>query len=257
MEDIMDRWPSGNDFDRICIQTLCYDGVVDDVIDIAVNVGKVSDAPISTAIHPVSKQEMQRIKDAGTTDIGVALDACTPELFERVKGADRGVNYRWESHRSALVDALGIFGHNHVTTHLIIGLGETEREAADFIFEMNDLGIGVGLFAFTPIRGTSLEDWPPPSVETYRRVQVVRYLVQRDAVTRDMVRYEENGRISIDLEQSQLRELLASGTAFRVSGCRGCNRPYYNERPSGTLYNYHRPLSEDESKAASEETGLV
>ena len=34
---------------------------------------------------------------------------------------------------------------------------------------------------------------------------------------------------------------------FETSGCPGCNRPYYNERPGGMLYNYPRPLTAAEA----------
>jgi len=31
-----------------------------------------------------------------------------------------------------------------------------------------------------------------------------------------------------------------------TSGCPNCNRPYYNEKPSGPIYNYPRPLKKEE-----------
>jgi biotin synthase-related radical SAM superfamily protein len=54
-----------------------------------------------------------------------------------------------------------------------------------------------------------------------------------------------------------LKEILSSGAAFQTSGCKDCNRPYYNERPSGPLYNYPRPLSQEEIAEAIAATGLV
>jgi len=42
-----------------------------------------------------------------------------------------------------------------------------------------------------------------------------------------------------------------------VTGCDGCNRPYYNERPRGPMYNYPRPLNKKEVLAAIQETQLV
>jgi biotin synthase len=43
-----------------------------------------------------------------------------------------------------------------------------------------------------------------------------------------------------------LLEALKDGEAFRTTGCPGCNRPFYNERPSGPFYNYPRPLKQNE-----------
>ena len=39
--------------------------------------------------------------------------------------------------------------------------------------------------------------------------------------------------------QSDLREF------FNTYGCEGCNRPFYNERPSGPIYNYPETPARD------------
>ena len=36
---------------------------------------------------------------------------------------------------------------------------------------------------------------------------------------------------------------IINGQAFQTSGCDDCNRPYYNERPGGLIYNYPRQLT--------------
>jgi biotin synthase-related radical SAM superfamily protein len=47
--------------------------------------------------------------------------------------------------------------------------------------------------------------------------------------------------------------LPASGEPFQTSGCPDCNRPFYNEQPSGPLYNYPRPLTASEAGQAIQE----
>ena len=42
-------------------------------------------------------------------------------------------------------------------------------------------------------------------------------------------------------EAVRLAEAGLWAEAFRTSGCPGCNRPYYNERPGQIPYNYPRP----------------
>ena len=133
---VIENWPPPGQFRRICIQTICYPDVVQDVASIVGELRKVSKLPISVAIHPISTDEMMQLQEIGISNIGIALDASTPEIFENIKGENRGAEYRWESHRKGLEDALKIFGEGNVTTHLIIGLGETEKEASDFIMEM-------------------------------------------------------------------------------------------------------------------------
>ena len=257
IDALIENWPPTGQFTRICTQTICYPEVVDDVIDIVGRLRKITKLPISVAIHPISKVDMTKLKDVGISNIGIALDASTPELFDEIKGKQRESHYRWEHHHQAIEDALEIFGNGNVTTHLIVGLGESEFEAAKFIADMYQKDVSVGLFAFTNIKGTSLEDHLPPDLESYRRIQVVRHLVSRKELEVDQIAKDERGRISLKFDSTKLRETLSSGEAFRVTGCKGCNRPFYNERPRGPMYNYPRDLTEDEIQQAIKETRLV
>jgi biotin synthase len=236
---------------------LNYPTVVDDVEEILTAARTKVKLPVSICIHPVRLGEMKRLQKAGAQKIGIAMDACTPELFEKIKGAGRGGSYRWDRHLEAMQQALEVFGPGNVTTHLIVGLGETEAEAADFIIKMYEMGITVGLFAFTAIRGTALEETSQPALESYRRLQVLRYLVANEMVDSEGVSADERGKLDLKIDIAWLRETLSSGEAFRVTGCSGCNRPYYNERPRGPMYNYPRPLSEDEVHKALAEAGFV
>ncbi|MFW9976018.1 MAG: radical SAM protein [Candidatus Thorarchaeota archaeon] len=254
---VINKWPASSLFRRICIQTICYPEVVQDVIEIVSELRKITKIPISVAIHPIPQNDMLRMKEAGVSSIGIALDASTPELFEEIKGKHRGPTYRWKSHRLGLKNALQIFGKGNVTTHLIVGLGETEKEAVDFIVEMYETGISVGLFAFTNIKGTSLENRSPPNLSSYRRIQAVRHLVSMGMIKSEQINENADGSISINIESETIREVLSSGVAFQVTGCKGCNRPFYNERPRGPMYNYPRHLNEDEILKAIEETNLV
>jgi biotin synthase len=47
--------------------------------------------------------------------------------------------------------------------------------------------------------------------------------------------------------------LPATGEPFQTSGCPDCNRPFYNEKPGGPLYNYPRPLTISERSRAVRE----
>ncbi|TFG33597.1 radical SAM protein [Candidatus Thorarchaeota archaeon] len=257
LEVVLEHWPSPGKFRRICIQTICYNEVVQDVVAIVHRVRRISKLPISVAIHPISTDEMKRLELAGVSNIGIAIDACTPQLFDKIKGESRNSGYRWERHVKALKNALKIFGKGRVTTHLIVGLGETEKDAVDFIFQMAKMGITVGLFAFTNIKGTSLENNTQPSISSYRRIQAVRYLVEKGELDIDDVAYNEEGDVMVKMDSSRVRKILSSSTAFQVSGCKGCNRPFYNERPRGPMYNYPRPLNDDEIQNALEESGLI
>lgn len=244
-------------FARFCIQSLNYPGVVNDVEFILKQLGAITDLPISVCIHPLKRTEMERLHNAGASNIGIAIDAGTPTVFDDVKGLNRRGPYKWEQHLASLETAEEVFGTGKVTTHLIIGLGESEPEAAKFLLDMHERGIMVGLFAFTGVRGTALENREQPAIGVYRRVQVLRYLLANNLINPDQVAFDEEEHLHLEVREDWLRETLSSGVAFRTSGCAGCNRPYYTERPRGPMYNYPRPLSKDEINTAISETELV
>jgi biotin synthase-related radical SAM superfamily protein len=107
------------------------------------------------------------------------------------------------------------------------------------------------LFAFTPIPNTPLADRPQPPLESYRRIQLARHLI-----TEGKSRFEEmgflDGRLVSLGEGVDIDDLVADGTPLKTTGCPGCNRPYYNERPSGPLFNYPRDLTEEELRREKE-----
>jgi biotin synthase-related radical SAM superfamily protein len=131
-------------------------------------------------------------------------------------------------------------------------LGESEQEMAEVIQRMHDLGLIVGLFAFTPVRGTRMEDVSPPPISTYRRMQVAQYLITNNLTcVRDFTFSPAGQLFSFNLPR--LSEILADGIAFQTSGCPDCNRPFYNERPGGPMYNYPEPLTSQQIEVAVEE----
>lgn len=66
-----------------------------------------------------------------------------------------------------------------ITTHVIVGLGESDKDIVDFIVWARERNIVVSLFAFTPIRGTAFENRERPSLERYRKIQLVTYLLEK------------------------------------------------------------------------------
>jgi biotin synthase-related radical SAM superfamily protein len=257
LADVIDGFSKNLEFKRVCIQSLNYPHAVEDVASIVGGIKGMLDSRISVCIHPVSHDEMIRLHSSGIERIGIAIDACTPSLFEEIKGKARKSQYSWDTHIEAIKDAQSVFGVDRVTTHLIVGLGESELELSNFLFDMKEMGVRVGLFAFTAIKGTELAVNKPPQLGKYRRVQILRDLIVRDLIQRNELRFDAQGGLRFPYNSGELKAKLASGNAFRVTGCPGCNRPYYNERPRGTMYNYPRPLRHEEIEKALEEAGLV
>jgi biotin synthase len=175
--------------------------------------------------------------------MSIALDAATEQIFEKTKGTKRGANYTWSKHKNGLQEAVNVFGKGFVSTHLIVGLGETEKQLCQIIQWCVDSGIKPGLFAFTPIKGTLLENNPPPQLSHYRRVQVAHYLLTKKITVIDKIDFDKMEKITgFGVSKQNLIKIIKTGEPFCTSGCPDCNRPYYNEKPRGPFYNYPRPL---------------
>ena len=232
---------------RVCIQALNYPTVFEDIMNIATEILSRVSVPISVSCQPINREEMKKLAEAGVDRICVPLDAATKELFDRVKGRLADGPYVWEKQRAALRDAVRIFGRDSVSTHLIVGLGEKEEEIVRTIQWCVDLGVYPGLFAFTPIPGTALEDQPQPSISRYRRIQIAQFLITNGRTRYEDMLFNEEGCLNdFGIPREQIWQAIRTGTPFLTSGCPGCNRPYYNERPSGPIYNYPRqPLPEE------------
>jgi biotin synthase len=229
---------------RVCVQTLNYPEAFSDLCSLASTLKKHVSVPLSVSCQPMNAQNLWSLHQAGVDRIGIALDAATEKIFDKVKGENAGGPYRWQDEFTLLKAAIGIFGEGNVSTHLIAGLGETEKEAAELLQKCVNIGVLPGLFAFTPVRGTALEKNPPPKLNAYRRLQLARYLIVNSLTRFDDMLFSASGQITdFGVSEDLLIRIVESGKPFLTSGCPDCNRPFYNEKPSGPMFNYPRALS--------------
>jgi biotin synthase-related radical SAM superfamily protein len=234
-----------NGIKRICIQALNYPNVFLHLGALVGVIKRKTDVPISVSCQPKNRQEIRLLADAGAERIGIALDTATEKLFSAIKGADAGGPYNWNDQLNRLDEALDVFGKGNVSTHLIVGLGETEEELINLIQRCIDMGVLTALFAFTPIRGTALENKAQPTLASYRRIQLARYLMLNGFKRNDEFFFNGDSKIIRDfgLKKATLMRIIKTGKPFLTSGCPDCNRPFYNEKPSGPIYNYPRNLN--------------
>ncbi len=231
-------------FKRICIQALNYEQFFEDLNEIVGEISFASKSPISIATPPISKEKLKELKKNGAQRVGIALDGASSEVFEKIKGIDVKGPYQWESHFQALKDALEVFGEGFVSTHLIVGLGETQKDILKRIVELNDLKILPSLFVFTPIKGTKFENMNQPDLVNFRLMQLGRHLIINENKSIKDFAFNLKGKlININISKKFLKDIIEDTNAFLTSGCSGCNRPYYTSRPSGPIYNYPRKLT--------------
>jgi len=238
---------SSQKFERICIQTLNYPENITDLIKIITQIRINTDTPISVAIPPTTRENLKEIKLMGVERVGIALDGTTPEIFDNIKGGGVNGPYKWDDHINKLMEALEIFSEGFVSTHLIIGLGEKEKDVIERIEKLHNLDILISLFAFTPIKGTKFENKNQPSLLSFRKLQLGRYLiVEKGKTLKDFTFNLKGSLINFNISKTDLRNIINDTNAFFTSGCPGCNRPYYTSKPSGPIYNYPRKLIENE-----------
>ena len=242
-------------FERLCIQAVNYRNVVDDLCELVARIKDKCSLPVSVSCQPLTEPDIQRLAKAGAERVSIALDAASPEIFDKSKGKGVGSSYTWEGHIKALDDARTIFG-DRVSTHLIAGLGESEQEMIRTIQLLHDRDITIGLFAFTPIAGTPLANMPQPDVSSYRRIQLARFLIVNNLGRVEQMHFK-NGKVSdFGITQDVLSKTVDSGEPFRTSGCSGCNRPFYNESPRGPIYNYPKKLKRREKTEIKTQLGF-
>ncbi|WP_461864274.1 radical SAM protein [Thermococcus sp.] len=232
LEDVLEAIKNGG-FARICLQTVDYPGLIGDVLSL-LEAFRPLVLPISVSITPVERAVLERFRELGVGYIGVGLDVASERLYPEIKES----LYSWNDMWKFTKDSIEVFGEGRAFVHLIIGLGETDREAIETIQKAYDVGAEVSLFAFTPVKGTRLEAAEAPSLERYRRIQIAHHLIRNGMARFDDMEFDEKGSIvSFGIGEERLKKILDGG-AFRTYGCPGCNRPYYNERPKKEPYNF-------------------
>lgn len=233
---------------RVCFQVTVHRGAQEEVQAAVRSLRQATGRPISVAIRPADAAAIGALLTSGVDAVGLGLDCATEEVYRAIKGAG------WPRMIALVEEACRRFP-GRIRVHLMVGLGETEEELCRAIQRIYDWGGAVGLFAFMPVRGTPLQGRPQPPLNVYRRMQAARFLLDRRLARAEQFLFDAAGRLTA-LGRPDWRALLADGAAFRTSGCPGCNRPFYNERPGGVMYNYPTPLGAAEAERALQELEL-
>ncbi len=249
-EDVIARVRNGDDrgqFERMCISMITHPNSDHDTFVLLRKwVDQVAHIPVSILSNPttLNRDDILRLRDEGADIFTVAVDAVTPEIFERTRGKTVDSPHTWKKYWQAIEWAAEIFGPEKFGAHLICGMGETEREMLDIAQRIRDLGGHNHMFAFFPEQGSMMEDWNPVSRDQWRRVQLARFIIDYAGGRIDEMRFDDAGRVvDFGLDRSELESLIASGKPFQTSGCPGksdeevsaCNRPYGDSSPADIL----------------------
>jgi biotin synthase len=231
-------------FKRVCIQVVRTEDEKDH-IDYVKSIKDHCQIPLSVDLKAYGISEIRNTFSAGADCVGLPIDCANSGSYSEIKKGTL-------SSQIQLIEQAAAEYPQRISTHIMVGLGESEKEVVTLINRMHQLDVTTGLFAFTPIKGTALEGRSRPDPASYRRVQIARYLIYRGFDPR--FEFDTKGRIAgYGYPMDELRTLI-DPSAFETTGCRDCNRPYYNESPGGVMYNYPKELSSSEFKAALKES---
>ncbi len=273
MDEIVDRIASdvkGTPFHRMCISMITHPNSDEDTVTVLKKWTDRIDPdaiPISILSNPttMTRDDVQRLRDMGSDIFTVALDAATPELFDRTRGKGVQSPHTWKKYWDTLLEARAIFGPQKFGAHIIVGMGETEYEVMKVVQELVDLGGHSHMFCFFPEKGSLMDHLPATPRDQWRRVQLARYLVDYCGVRIEQMKFDDQGRISdFGMPASELSLIIDAGIAFRTSGCPGkfaedisaCDRPYGDSPPSN-IASYPFALKDVDIRKVRSQLGML
>lgn len=257
--DIVAKEGAKSPFHRMCISMITHPRSDEDtrtVLKKWTDRIDPSAIPVSILSNPttMTREDVKRLKDLGADIFTVALDAATPEIFDRVRGKGVQSPHSWQKYWEILMDARDIFGPQKFGAHIIVGIGETERDVLELVQRLVDLGGHSHMFCFFPEKGSLMDHLPATPREQWRRVQLARYLIDYRDGRVEKMRFDESGRvIDYGFPESELETIIGEGVAFRTSGCPGkfaddvsaCDRPYGDSPPSNIASYPFQPNGHD------------
>jgi biotin synthase len=244
-ENVVFRALSQNqdDFKRVCLQVVRSDEGPDHTHHVK-NIKRHCKIPLSVDLKADGIESVRNTFSAGADCVGLPIDCASSTIYPDVKEGTF-------SSQLQLIEQAASEYPKRISTHIMVGLGETEEDCVVLLKRLKEASVTAGLFAFTPIKGTALESKGRPPIEVYRRIQIARYLIYR-RFELDFS-FDKNGSITgYGYPPDELKDLI-DPSAFQTTGCLDCNRPYYNERPGGAMYNYPKEPSQSEHRKALKE----
>jgi biotin synthase-related radical SAM superfamily protein len=223
------------EFRRVCLQVVSGVGYMNKTLGALRKLKEtLPGVPVSVSARVSDMRQLSEMFLAGADRVGISIDVVDPRKYGEIKGGDFDAKVDFVKRAAEKFPG-------KITTHLMVGMGETEKQMVEIMKDLYDSGAEIGLFAFTPVEGTRMEKHETPGLRYYRRMQAARYLMRKG------LELEMDGDTVVFDELDALEP-----RAFMTSGCEGCNRPCYNERPSEVPYNYPRELEDGEFQKARE-----
>ncbi|EFK06731.1 radical SAM domain protein [delta proteobacterium NaphS2] len=240
---------------RTCISMITNGKCAAHTLSMTEQLTRQTKVPVSILTSPtiLNGDFLHEVKGRGADKIGVALDLATPELFDRYRGKGVSGPHRWERYWQFMEKGLSVFGPHNVGAHLMVGMGETEKEMVDLMDRLWQMGVDNHLFSFFAEEGSRLDNMPQPPWSTYLRVQLARYLIENAISDSNRMTFDETGAIiDLGIGLKTVEQAIRSGIPFMTTGCVdengqvACNRPFGNCLPDVRQWNYPYEPNQEE-----------
>ncbi len=240
---------------RVCIAQVQDHRAYQDLVDMTCRVRRLSDVPISALVSAttLNVERLYRIQEAGADIIGVGMDGASKEIFEETRGKKARGPHDWDYHWHIVREARRIYGPMKVNCHIVVGLGETDRNLIDMFYLAKEEQIAVYLFSFNPEPGTAMQHVPRAPLHRLRRIQLTKYLIENENLERRLIEFDQAGNLArIDAPDMMVEVAINTGLPFMTNGCPdrhgklACNRPYGSYRPGEEFRDYpFLPMAHD------------
>lgn len=120
---------------------------------------------------PADLQTIADLYEAGARSIGIHVESMDDDVRHRWMPGKSRVSL--DEYRAAWREAVRVFGHNQVSTYLLVGLGEDPDEMVASAEELVAMGVYPFVVPFRPLAGTlatDVDDVPPPPAEVLQDV---------------------------------------------------------------------------------------
>jgi biotin synthase len=233
---------------RVCISQVQDHRSYIDLVDMTQRIHRAApEVPISALVSAttLNDERLYAIKKAGADIIGVGLDAASEELFHDTRGRGTRGPHDWDYHWHIVRAARRIFGPMNVNCHIIVGLGETDWELVSLFYQLKSEQIAGYLFSFNPEPGTVMQDVSRTPIRRWRRIQLIKYLVENHDLPLEDLEFDEDGNLlRLNAADMIVEVAVDTGLPFMTNGCpdrtgeMACNRPYGSYRPGEAYRDY-------------------
>ncbi|MCP4226084.1 MAG: radical SAM protein, partial [Actinomycetia bacterium] len=248
---------------RLCISMVTHGRAYADTCDITERIRAQIRASLSLLVAPpmLDRHRLEVFKELGVDMIGIGLDAVTEDLFSRHRSdVPSGGGLSWDQYWEIVEAARDIYGQWKVNCHTLVGLGETDHDLVELFTRLRDRQVFSYLFCFNPETDSRLAEHPKSAITRWRRMQLVKHLIETDGFTPDRFGFDVDGGLTtihdvdvdVGVSSDQVMAAVEGGTAFMTNGCPGgggepgCTRPYGSYRPSEPIRDYpFQPAADD------------